>query len=109
VLFKRPTKAFQDAVAKGGDGVRVLRIEGAIPFEGGFPIVMDGKIVGPIGISGDSSEHDAQCAKGGADALKEFIPSSLASLHFWGVRRDRSRFSLCSSIQSLPWVPPTVF
>jgi uncharacterized protein GlcG (DUF336 family) len=69
-LFKRPTKAFQDAVAKGGDGVRVLRIEGAIPFEGGFPIVMDGKIVGPIGISGDSSEHDAQCAKGGADALK---------------------------------------
>jgi uncharacterized protein GlcG (DUF336 family) len=69
-LFKRPTKAFQDAVAKGGDGLRVLRIEGAIPVEGGFPIIMDGKIVGAIGVSGDTSEHDAQCAKAGADALK---------------------------------------
>jgi uncharacterized protein GlcG (DUF336 family) len=31
---------------------------------------MDGKIVGAIGVSGDSSEHDAQCAKAGADSLK---------------------------------------
>lgn len=69
-LFKRPTKAFQDALAAGGTGLRMLRIEGAVPVEGGIPIVMDGKIVGAIGVSGDSSEHDAQCAKAGADALK---------------------------------------
>jgi len=69
-LFKRPTKALQDAVAGGGAGLRILRIEGAVPVEGGIPIVMDGKIVGAIGVSGDTSEHDAQCAKAGADALK---------------------------------------
>lgn len=69
-LFKRPTKALQDALAAGGTGLRILRIEEAVPVEGGIPIVMDGKIVGAIGVSGDTSEHDAQCAKAGADALK---------------------------------------
>src|SRR5512139_3248734 len=38
-LFKRPTKAFQDAVAGGGAGLRVLALEGAVPLEGGLPIV----------------------------------------------------------------------
>ena len=69
-LFKRPTKAFQDALAGGGNGLRVLRLDGVVPVEGGIPILMDGKIVGAIGVSGDSSEHDAQCAKAGADSLK---------------------------------------
>ena len=70
VRFKRPTKAFQDAVASGGAGVRMLGLEGAVPIEGGIPIVMDGKIVGAIGVSGDSSDHDGICAKAGADSLK---------------------------------------
>src|SRR5260370_35802514 len=70
VRFKRPTKAFQDAVAGGGAGVRMLGLEGAVPIEGGIPIVMDGKIVGAIGVSGDSSDHDGICAKAGADAFK---------------------------------------
>src|SRR5271170_6736892 len=68
--FKRPTKAFQDALAAGGVGLRVLKVEGAVPVEGGIPLVMDGKIVGAIGVSGDTSEHDSQCAKAGADTLK---------------------------------------
>ncbi len=70
VRFKRPTKVFQDAVAGGGAGVRMLGLEGAVPLEGGIPIVMDGKIVGAIGVSGDSSDRDGICAKAGADALK---------------------------------------
>ena len=70
VLFKRPTKAFQDLVSKGGDGLRYLGLEGAVPLEGGVPIVMDGKIVGAIGMSGGTSGQDAQCAQIGADALK---------------------------------------
>ncbi len=69
-LFKRPTKAFQDAVAAGGDGLRILRLQGATPLEGGIPLVMDGKIVGAIGVSGATSAQDAQCAKAGADSLK---------------------------------------
>ena len=68
--FKRPTKAFQDAVAAGGEGLRVLALDGAVPLEGGFPLVMDGKIVGAIGASGATSAQDAQCAKAGADTLK---------------------------------------
>lgn len=70
VLFKRPTKAFQDALAAGGVGLRLLRIEGALPAEGGIPLVVEGKIVGAIGVSGDTSEHDNQCAKVGAEAIK---------------------------------------
>ena len=69
-LFKRPTKALQDALAAGGDGLRILRVQGAVPVEGGIPLVMDGKIVGAIGVSGASSAQDAQCAKAGADAIK---------------------------------------
>jgi uncharacterized protein GlcG (DUF336 family) len=69
-LFKRPTKAFQDALAKGGENLRVLRLQGTIPVEGGFPLLLDGKIVGGIGVSGATSEQDAQCAKAGADVFK---------------------------------------
>jgi glc operon protein GlcG len=69
-LYKRPTKAFQDALAAGGDGLRVLKLRDAMPVEGGIPLVMDGKIVGAIGVSGGASAQDAQCAKAGADVLK---------------------------------------
>ncbi len=70
-LFKRPTKAFQDALAGGGIGLRVLGLEGAVPVEGGVPLIVEGKIIGAIGMSGDTSEHDAQCARAGADALQK--------------------------------------
>jgi glc operon protein GlcG len=70
VLFKRPSKAFQDALAAGGDSVRILKLQGVVPVEGGIPLVMDGKIVGAIGVSGATSAQDGQCAKAGADALK---------------------------------------
>jgi uncharacterized protein GlcG (DUF336 family) len=69
-LFKRPTQAFQDRLAAGGDALGVLRIQGAMPVAGGIPLMMDGKIVGAIGVSGATSAQDAQCAKAGADALK---------------------------------------
>ena len=69
-MFKRPTKAFQDTVAAGGDGLRVLSLKGVVASEGGIPLVMDGKIVGAIGVSGGTSPQDGQCAKAGADVLK---------------------------------------
>jgi uncharacterized protein GlcG (DUF336 family) len=69
-LFKRPTKAFQDALASGGAGLRVMALEGAVPVEGGLPLLADGKIVGAIGLSGDTSEHDGQCAQAGASTVK---------------------------------------
>lgn len=70
VRFKRPSKMFQDTVAGGGSGLRVLRVPGAIPLEGGIPLIMDGQIVGAIGVSGDSGDHDSICAQAGASILK---------------------------------------
>ena len=70
VLFKRPTKAFQDMLAAGGEGLRVLRLEGAVPVEGGLPLLMEGIIVGAIGVSGGTSQQDGVVAKAGADTLK---------------------------------------
>lgn len=69
-LYKRPTKVWQDIVAGGGGGLRILGLEGAVPIEGGVPLVMDGKVVGAIGLSGGSGDQDGQCARAGADALK---------------------------------------
>ena len=69
-LYKRPTKAFQDALASGGAGLRVMALEGAVPVEGGVPILADGKIIGAIGLSGDTSDHDGQCAVAGAAVIK---------------------------------------
>jgi glc operon protein GlcG len=68
-LYKRPTKVFQDVLAAGGDGLRVLQLDRVVAVEGGLPLVIDGKIVGAIGVSGGTSAQDGVVAKAGADAL----------------------------------------
>lgn len=68
--FKRPSKALQDALAAGGAGMRILGLHGVTPVEGGIPLVMDGRIVGAIGVSGMASNQDTQCAQAGADSVK---------------------------------------
>ena len=70
VRFKRPTKAMQDVLAGGGAGIRFLALQGAIPVEGGLPLIVDGKIVGAIGASGGTSDQDGLAAKAGADSVK---------------------------------------
>lgn len=70
VAYRRPSKVWQDVVAGGGAGLRILKLEGAAPFEGGLPILVDGRIVGAIGVSGVTGEQDGQIAKAGVDALK---------------------------------------
>lgn len=70
VAFRRPTKAFEDAVSQGGANLRLLRLTGASPIEGGIPLMADGKIVGSIGVSGGTAPQDGQVAKAGADGLK---------------------------------------
>ena len=69
-LFRRPTKAFQDVLAAGGEGLRILSLQGAVPIEGGLPIIVDGKIIGAVGCSGGSSAQDGQACKAGIDGLK---------------------------------------
>jgi uncharacterized protein GlcG (DUF336 family) len=67
--FRRPTKVFEDLVARGGS-LRTLALRGATPQEGGIPIIVDGRMIGAIGASGGTSVQDGQVAKAGADALK---------------------------------------
>jgi glc operon protein GlcG len=70
VAFRRPTKAFEDGLAQGGANLRLLNLRGASMLDGGWPIVIDGKIVGGIGVSGVTGAQDAQIGKAGVDALK---------------------------------------
>jgi uncharacterized protein GlcG (DUF336 family) len=69
-IYKRPTKSGQDVLAAGGAGLRILALHGATPVEGGIPLIVDGKIIGAIGVSGDSSANDNQCSTAGAALLK---------------------------------------
>ena len=70
VAFRRPTKAFQDAIEQGGANLRLLKLSGASPLEGGIPIMADGKIIGSIGVSGVTSQQDAQIARAGVENMK---------------------------------------
>lgn len=69
--FKRPTKVFEEAIAGGRNAI--IALKGALPLEGGMPIIHDGKIIGAIGVSGVKSTEDGQVAKAGADALARII------------------------------------
>ena len=68
--YRRPSKAFQDTIAQGGEGMRMLRLTGAIPIEGGLPIIVSGRLVGAIGVSGVTSAQDGQIAAAGLTAVK---------------------------------------
>lgn len=69
-LFRRPTKVFQDALAAGGAGLRILTLRGVSAIEGGIPLTVDGKVIGAIGVSGGSAEQDGVVAKAGLDGMK---------------------------------------
>lgn len=68
--MRRPSKVFDDLIAGGGAGVRVLGIDQLVPIEGGIPLMIEGKIVGAIGVSGVTSQQDGQIAAAGVAALK---------------------------------------
>lgn len=67
--FKRPTQAFEAAVAGGGMGTKVLSMPGVAALEGGLPIERHGKIIGAIGVSGMQSSDDAVVARAAIAAL----------------------------------------
>ncbi len=69
VNFKRPTKAFEDAIAGGRVAVLALTEVGALPLEGGVPLMYQGQLVGAIGVSGVTSQQDGVVAKAGAESL----------------------------------------
>lgn len=66
-MFRRPSKAFEDNIAGGRNAI--LGLNGVTPVEGGVPIIVGGKQIGAIGVSGASSAQDGIVAKAGADAV----------------------------------------
>lgn len=69
VRFRRPTKVFEEAIAGGGAGLRLTTMPGVLALEGGVPIVVNGEVIGAIGVSGMLSTQDAQVAAAGLAAL----------------------------------------
>lgn len=69
VNFRRPSKLFEEAVEAGGLGLRVLAMSNLLPLDGGLPLIVDGCVIGAIGVSGMQSTQDAQVAAAGAAAL----------------------------------------
>jgi uncharacterized protein GlcG (DUF336 family) len=67
--FKRPTKLLQEGLAAGGTSLRILAVPGVTPIDGGLPIVVAGKIVGAIGVSGAAANQDAEVAMAGLAAV----------------------------------------
>jgi glc operon protein GlcG len=71
VAFKRPTKLFEEAVAKGR--TVLVSLPGGMPFEGGVPITVGNQVIGAIGVSGVTAQQDGMIAQAGVDALPKII------------------------------------
>ncbi len=69
VSYKCPTRLWQDLLASGGEELRLITMKSIIALEGGIPLIIDGKIIGAIGVSGVFPMQDSQVAAAGADAL----------------------------------------
>jgi len=72
VFFKRPTKMFEDAVIKNGY-TPILKLPEAMPIEGGIPLLVDGHILGAIGVSGGTPQEDGKAAQAGVDAFPGIV------------------------------------
>jgi len=71
VLFKRPTKVFEEIIKNGRTAM--VALNDFTPLQGGIPIMMDGEIIGGVGVSGAASaQQDEELAIAGANAAKEF-------------------------------------
>ncbi len=69
-LFRRPSKDFEDQAASGRPSA--LHLAGAVPLQGGLPVVVDGRVAGAVGVSGASSAaEDSELAALGVAALIE--------------------------------------
>lgn len=69
-LFRRPTKAFQDALSATPPNLALLTLDGVVASEGGIPLMRDGKVIGAIGCSGATGAQDGVACKAGADTIK---------------------------------------
>ncbi len=69
-IFRRPSKVFEDQVKNGR--VAALALHGAVPLQGGVPIIVEGKVIGAIGVSGETPAQDEDIAIAGAAVAASF-------------------------------------
>src|ERR1041385_1112243 len=99
VLFKRPTKAFEDIIKNGRTAMVALPDAYFTPLQGGVPIVIDGQIVGGVGVSGAASaQQDEELAMAGANVFagaKEsgMTPANNSSVLFFDAEQVNASFS----------------
>ncbi len=68
-IFRRPSKVFEDQIREGR--IAALALPGATPLQGGVPIIIEGKVVGAIGVSGNTPQEDEEIAIAGASAVSD--------------------------------------
>jgi glc operon protein GlcG len=102
VLFKRPTKAFEDIIKNGRTAMVALPDAYFTPLQGGVPITIDGQIVGGVGVSGAASaQQDEELAIAGANVFAEpkvsdAMPSSTPPVLFFDAKQVSASFSTAS-------------
>lgn len=80
-IFRRPSKDFEDQIREGR--IASLVLPGATPLQGGIPLVMDGRVVGAIGVSGNTPKEDEDIAKAGAAALSGAVSMASPPVSYW--------------------------
>jgi glc operon protein GlcG len=71
-IYRRPSRDFEEQIRNGR--VAALALADATPLQGGVPIFVDGKVVGAVGVSGDTPQADEDIAVAGARALRPATP-----------------------------------
>ena len=74
-IFRRPSKVFEDQVRNGR--VAALALPGATPLQGGVPLVFEGKVIGAIGVSGNTPQEDEEIALAGAAVAERALRGTL--------------------------------
>jgi len=77
-IFRRPSKEFEDQIRAGR--IAALAIPGATPLQGGVPVIFEGKVIGAIGVSGETPAQDEEIAIAGASAAKDFGAKSAGAM-----------------------------
>ncbi len=80
-IFRRPSKVFEDQIRDGR--VAALALPGATPLQGGVPLVVDGQVIGAIGVSGNTPQEDEDIALAGAAALSKAIARVPPPVSYW--------------------------
>lgn len=89
-IFRRPSRFFEDQIREGR--VAALALPGATPLQGGVPLVVNGAVVGAIGVSGNTPQEDEDIAKAGAAAFGPAASAEPAPVSYWKADDVRSAF-----------------